>query len=76
MTCYHRSKVLPTYSNIMTYVDIQCCLPLLIWLKTHVIIVPTRKPHIMLISSMCIIDRTLNIYFELFPQFNSIWKYE
>jgi hypothetical protein len=34
MTCCHRSKILPAYSVSMTYVNIQCCLPLLIWMKT------------------------------------------
>jgi hypothetical protein len=38
MTCCHRSKVLPTYLDSMTYMDIQRCLTLLIRMNTLLIL--------------------------------------
>jgi hypothetical protein len=36
MICYHMSKVPSAYFGSMTYMDIQRCLPLLIWMKAYV----------------------------------------
>jgi hypothetical protein len=60
----------------MTYMDIQCCLPLIIRMKTLQILYAAQKPHIALMSLMCIIDNTLTHLFGVFPRFNSIHKCE
>jgi hypothetical protein len=39
-------------------------------------LVPAWRPHIMFMSSMCIIDNTSTHLFGVFPQFNSIRKCE
>jgi hypothetical protein len=38
--------------------------------------VPAQMPHIMLMSSMCIVDNTSTHLFGVFSQFNSIRKCE
>jgi hypothetical protein len=60
----------------MTYVDIQNCLPFLIQMNNFEFLVHARRSHIILMSSMCIVDNTSAYLFGVFPQFNSIRKCE